>query len=220
MARKLLLTSLGLCALLATGMTAANSADAAQLAVPLDGAKNAVAETNMGDLVADAMRDAVQSDFALIQASALQAVTVPAGDLAAAAMREILVLPDEPIVVLQLDAAHIKDTLERSFALLPYPNKGFLQVSGLKVRFDPKRPVDARVQSIVSATTDASLEPNKMYQVAVPDSLARGTLGYFRVFGGIEVKRTDVTLAQALSQFVAAHSPLSPRVESRLKATQ
>jgi len=214
-----LLSSLGVCAVLAAALTVAVAADAPRLAVPLDGAKNAVAETNLGNLVADAMREAAQSDFAFIQASALQAVTVPAGDLTPTAIRNVLVLPDEPMIVLQLDAARIKGAFERSLALLPYPNKGFLQVSGLRVQFDPGQPADERVQSILSALSDQPLAPNKAYRVAVPDSLARGTLGYFRVFNGVRRERTNVTLAQALSQYAAAHSPLSPRVEGRIKAT-
>lgn len=218
--RRKLLSSLGLFAVLVAALTAAVAADAPRLAVPLDGTKNAVAETNLGDLVADAMRDAAQSDFAFIQASALQAAAVPAGDLTPDAMRDTLVLPDEPIVVLQLDAAHIKEALERSLALLPYPNKGFLQVSGLKVRFDPSQSAGARLQSIVSAVNDQPLAPNKAYRIAVPDSLARGTLGYFRVFNGVTRERSNVTLVRALSQYAAAHSPLSPRVEGRIKTTQ
>jgi 2',3'-cyclic-nucleotide 2'-phosphodiesterase (5'-nucleotidase family) len=195
-------------------------APAPRLAQPLDGAKNAVAETNLGDLVADAMRAAVNADFALVQASALQPVTIPAGDLKEDDIRAMIVFADDTITVLQLGGARISDALERSLSMLPYPNKGFLQVSGLKVRFDSEAPPGSRVQSVVVATTNAPLDSAKTYRVAVPESLAKGALGYFRVFNSVPRDRSDITLSQALAQFAAANSPISLRVEGRIRTTQ
>jgi 2',3'-cyclic-nucleotide 2'-phosphodiesterase (5'-nucleotidase family) len=195
-------------------------APAPRLAQPLDGTKNAVAETNLGDLVADAMRAAVNADFALVQASALQPVTIPAGDLKEDDIRAMIVFADDTITVLQLGGARISDALERSLSMLPYPNKGFLQVSGLKVRFDSEAPPGSRVQSVVVATTNAPLDSAKTYRVAVPESLAKGALGYFRVFNSAPRDRSDITLSQALAQFAAANSPISLRVEGRIRPTQ
>jgi len=204
-----------------------------RLAAPLDGAKNAVAETSLGNLVADAVRAAgaatdqvapapllPPSDFAFVQASALQPGTVPAGAVAADLARRIFVLPDEAIVVLQLDSAHITDALERSLALLPYPNKGFLQVSGLKLRFDPARPAGERVLSIATMPGNTPLASGRLYRVAMPESLAAGGLGYFRVFNSAPRQRIDATLSQALSRFIAANSPLLARIEERIQAAE
>jgi len=216
--RRKLLISLAV-ALVMLGAQAGGFAQAlGRLTAPLDGAKSALAETNLGDLVADAMRAAGDADFAFIQASALQAVTVPAGDFDLGKARGMLVLPDEPIVVMRLEGARVKEALERSLALLPYPNKGFLQVSGLKVRFDPAAPAGARTQSIIPTFAQAPFDQNKTYRVAAPESLARGGLGYFRVFNSARREKTDVTLIQALTRFIAAKSPLAPRVEGRIQA--
>ena len=211
--------SLAAAALLAVGATGM-AAVLGQLAVPLDGSKPAVAETNLGDLVADAIRAATEADFAFIQASALQPVSVTAGPIDTDQARSMLVLPDEPIVVLRLTGAAIKETLERSLALLPYPNKGFLQVSGLKVRYDPRLPAGARTLDIIVAAAGAPLDQGKTYRVAMPDSLARGALGYFRVFNSAQRQQTEITLIQALSSYVSAKSPVKQRVEGRIQSTQ
>jgi 2',3'-cyclic-nucleotide 2'-phosphodiesterase (5'-nucleotidase family) len=201
-----------------------------RLAAPLDGARNAVAETNLGDLVADATRAAIATepgdqgaDFAFIQASALQPGLEPADGVTADLARRILVLPDETVAVLQLSSGQIKECLERSLALLPYPNKGFLQVSGLKLRFDAARPPGDRVVSIVTAPgpagggASAPLAAGRLYRVAMPESLAAGGLGYFRIFNSAPRQRTEITLSQALSRFIAANSPVLARVEGRIQ---
>ena len=206
--------------LVAVAHTSASPAALGRSTQPLDGSKNAVAETTLGNLVADALRAAAAADFAFIQASALQPVTIAPGELGLEEIRSMLVFADEPITVLRLDAGRIEDALERSLGLLPNPNKGFLQLSGLKVRFDQRRPPGKRVQSIVVAKNDTPLDRQKTYRVAVPESLAKGALGYFRVFDSVPRQRADVTLSEAVRRFVAANTPLAPRVEGRIKPTR
>jgi len=196
------------------------NAAAARLAQPLDGARSAVAETDLGNLVADAMRAAVNADFALVQSSALRAAQIPAGDLGDEEIRNMLVFPDDTITVLELDPAHLADALERSVSMVPQPSKGLLQVSRLRVRFDPSRAPGQRIVSIAAAATNAPLEPNRAYRVAVPESLAKGALGYFRVFNSAPRERSDTTIVQAVSRFAAANTPVVARVEGRIQATQ
>jgi 5'-nucleotidase/UDP-sugar diphosphatase len=196
------------------------SDEVARLAVPLDGTKNTVAETNLGNFVADAVRAATTADFALVQASILQPTTVSTKILTTEDLRAILIFPDEPVVVLRLDGGRIREALERSLGVLPNPNKGFLQVSGLRVRFDPNQAPGARAREIVVAQTNAALDPKGTYRVAMSESLAKGALGYFRVFNGAPRERTDITLSQALTKFAASHSPLSARVDGRLQLLQ
>jgi 2',3'-cyclic-nucleotide 2'-phosphodiesterase (5'-nucleotidase family) len=219
MTRKLVAGAIAALALLAMGASAF-AQTLGRLDVPLDGAKSAVAETNLGDLVADAVRAAGEADFAFIQASALQPVTVTAGDIDVGRARGMLVLPDEAIIVMRLEGARVREALERSLAVLPYPNKGFLQVSGLKVRFDSAAPAGARTQSIIPTFSQATFDQNKTYRVAAPESLARGALGYFRVFDSAPREKAGVTLIQALTRFIAAKSPVAPRVEGRLQAVE
>ncbi|UCH35605.1 MAG: 5'-nucleotidase C-terminal domain-containing protein [Armatimonadota bacterium] len=214
------LVSFAACVALIGAQGGAWSQETARLTVPLDGTKNAVAETNLGNLVADAVRAATTADFAFIQASALQPVTVPPGDVTVEALRAMLVFPDEPISVVRLDAARIQDALERSLALLPHPNKGFLHVSRLRLSFDQTASPGARLRGLVAVQTNAALAQDKTYRVAMPRSLARGALGYFRVFNSAPSEHTEVTLAQALTAFAVATKPLAPRIEGRIKPVQ
>jgi len=194
--------------------------EVARLAAPLDGAKNTVAETSVGDLIADVVRTATTADFAFVQASALQPVAVSKKTLTSDDLRAILVFPDEPILVLRLDGGRIREALERSLGVLPNPNKGFLQVSALGVRFDPSQAPGTRTREIVASRTKTPLDPKATYRVAMPESLAKGALGYFRVFNGAQREKTDITLIQALTKFAASQSPLSPRVEGRIRPVE
>jgi 2',3'-cyclic-nucleotide 2'-phosphodiesterase/3'-nucleotidase/5'-nucleotidase len=194
--------------------------EVARLGAPLDGTRNALTETTMGDLVADAIRSATEADFAFVQASALQPVMITQKTLSSDDLRAMLVFPDEAIVVLRLDGGRIRAALERSLGVLPNPSKGFLQVSGLSVRFDSSQAPGARVREIVVSKTKAALDPKTTYRVAMPASLAKGALGYFRVFNRAPQEAVDITLSQALTQFAASQSPLSPRIEGRIRPAE
>jgi hypothetical protein len=48
-------------------------------------------------------------------------------------------------------------------------------------------------------------------------SLAKGTLGYFRVFNGVKVKQTGVSLGQALGDYVRTSKVISIAAGQRLR---
>jgi 2',3'-cyclic-nucleotide 2'-phosphodiesterase (5'-nucleotidase family) len=126
----------------------------------------------------------------------------------------VLAFPDEEIALLSLKGSQLAEALERGLALVPRPNKGFLQVAGVAVQFDRRRPPESRVLQIV--VEERRLEADKVYKVAMPVSLARGALGYFRVFNGVPPAATGATLADALTQFFAARSVISIKAGTRL----
>lgn len=86
-------------------------------------------ETNLGDLVADAYRNAAGSDIALVESSELKA-NLKVGELT---YRDVMrVLPEgKEISVMEVTGADLMDALEMSARLYPNANGGFLQVSGL-----------------------------------------------------------------------------------------
>jgi 2',3'-cyclic-nucleotide 2'-phosphodiesterase (5'-nucleotidase family) len=186
----------------------------------ISGKGSAVAETALGDVAADAMRAATKADVALLPALWLRDVSLvisssPAGPLAAEAARSALAFPDDEIAVVALKGDQLADMLARGLALVPRVNKGFLQVSGLSVKFDRREPPESRVQEIMVGAQ--RLDPAKTYKVAMPRALARGALGYFRIFSGVQLTATGVTLADALGRLFAAPGTLSVKVGDRLR---
>jgi 2',3'-cyclic-nucleotide 2'-phosphodiesterase (5'-nucleotidase family) len=106
--------------------------------------------------------------------------------------------PTETLHVSKLTGAQVKQALNRSISLYPSPNSGFLQVSGLEVTFDPRKPAGERVVSVT--VNGRALEDRTDYTVAMPISLARGGYGYFNVWDKTAIVRNldTVTLESVL----------------------
>jgi 2',3'-cyclic-nucleotide 2'-phosphodiesterase (5'-nucleotidase family) len=142
-------------------------------------------------------------------------VVIPAGDLEEDALRGSLLFPDEQIAVVEIKVDKVTAAFERSLSVLPQPSAAFLQISGLAVTFRPDKPVGQRVESV--ALGGQPLAPDKLYKAAVPISLAKGTLGYFRVFNGLKIKQTGVSLGQAVGDYVRANKSISITAGQRLR---
>jgi 5'-nucleotidase len=150
----------------------------------------------------------MRAEAALVQASQLRPVEIPKGDLTREVVLGALLYPDENVVLVELSGKQVRDALERGLSMLPNPNTGFLQVSGLHVTYKSEDPPGQRVVEV--KLSGAALSPTKMYKVAMPASLAKGALGYFRVFGDLQPKQGP-QLGQAVADFVLAMRTISPQ---------
>jgi 5'-nucleotidase / UDP-sugar diphosphatase len=180
--------------------------------LPLDGRAARTSESTLGDLVADSARAAVftdaagkttQADLALLQTSQIRLDLLPAGDLTEAKLTGTLLFPDEQVVLVEMPGWMVVEALERGLSFLPRPSTSFLQVSGLTASYRPKGPAGRRIVE-VKVGADA-IVPAQVYRVAMPSSLAKGGMGYYRVFNGLKVKLTGPTLGQALGQYLRAN---------------
>jgi len=187
-------------------------AAAAPAAVPDD---PQLGESTLGNLVADAVRRAGGADLALVTAVSLSdnaAVPAATPDAAHAALR----YPGDLVLVVELTGAQIRDALEFGLSQLPRPHKGLLQVSGITVVYDSSKPINQRVASVTVGR--AALVAEQKYQVAMPSSLARGALGYFRVWSQPAARDAGVTMADALLNYLRAGAPAARR-DGRLRDT-
>jgi len=129
-----------------------------------------------GQSIADAMREATNADFAFIAAGQLR----PNAQRTKLEMG--LMYPNEELAVLKLKGKQIRDAFERSFSFYPQTNVGFLYFSGCQVGINEGELPGSRIRSVVP---DAGLFDNEAtYTVAMPTSLAKGALGYFKVWDG------------------------------------
>ncbi|ASR48722.1 multifunctional 2',3'-cyclic-nucleotide 2'-phosphodiesterase/5'-nucleotidase/3'-nucleotidase [Paenibacillus kribbensis] len=143
-----------------------------QTSVDLEGAREKVraGETNLGDLLTDAMRDVSGADVALtngggIRAS-IKAGTVTKGDI-------ITVLPfGNQIVTLKVKGSDIQAALENGIAAYPEPSGGFPQVSGITFKIDTSAAKGSRVHSILIG--GKALDPEATYTLATNDFTAVG----------------------------------------------
>lgn len=130
---------------------------------------------------ADEIRSFAGADIALLGAGLLKP-TYSKDDLAT-----LLQYPTDEVVVLNLTGSQIRQALERSVSLYPQPNQSFLQLSGLEVTFKKSAAPNSR---IVSATlSGVPLADGKTYSVAMPSTLAKGGLGYFKIWDDAKIAR-------------------------------
>jgi 5'-nucleotidase/UDP-sugar diphosphatase len=173
----------------------------------VDLVRNSRAESNIGDLVCDAMREAERTDIAFHNSGGIRA-NLPAGKITLEQIYAVLPF-DNVLVSMDLTGKQILRLLEQN-ASLEY---GILQVSGLKVRYDLSKPLGERV--VEAAAGGSPILPAKFYRVVTNDFLAAGG-DKFAVFGeGTNVRYGD-TLRDVFARYVKKHSPLQPEIEGRI----
>ncbi len=166
-------------------------------------------ETPLGDFIADALKAAAKSDLALVPANALQENAPITGTPEEIAKRILASPADETVVTLKVSGKKLRAALERSVALYPRKNQGFLQIAGLTVAFDPRTSAEERVTDV--KVNGAPLQDEKEYTVAMPDSLARGGLGFFKFWSAKDAKAVsnghgaDLTMTSAVAAWLKDH---------------
>jgi 2',3'-cyclic-nucleotide 2'-phosphodiesterase (5'-nucleotidase family) len=135
-------------------------------------------ETNLGNLVADIMRQTAQADAALINGGCIRQ-GMARGVISSKDIFETLPF-DNYLVAVKLTGQQVKDTLEHGLAKLPEPHGCFPHVSGLTMSYLPEAPAYSRVQEVTIG--GQPLDPNRTYVIATVDFLAAGGDG-FRAFG-------------------------------------
>lgn len=147
-----------------------------------------------GQAAADELLAATGTDAAWLPGGMLRPAPSPDAELTA-----ILQFPTDKIGVVRLRGAQVREALERSLALYPATNSGFLQIAGMTVSFSRSAPAGSRVRDVTIAGQPLSTE--RTYDIAMPLSLARGGLGYFKVWERSQIVRTlpELTLERLLA---------------------
>jgi len=171
------------------------------------------AEVSLGDLVADAVRAAVDADVAFVSASELRErdTQIPKGKVMTEDVTPFIAYTDDPVVELRLTGKQLKQALERSVVIYPQKNLGFLQVSGLRFTFDPTKPQESRVTTVRTGLKgDKPLSETQSYAVAMTSSMANGALGYWKIWSKNEIRRvTETTVPKAVDAFFASRTSIN-----------
>jgi 2',3'-cyclic-nucleotide 2'-phosphodiesterase (5'-nucleotidase family) len=188
--------------------------------VALDSRRNVVRgeESAMGNLIADAMRDATGADIALMNGGGIRADrTYDAG--AALTRRDILSeLPFGNVTqVTELPGSQVLAALENAVSQVEKGSGRFAQVSGLTFVYDPTAEAGARVSEVMVA--GAALEADKLYTVAVNDFILGGGDGYRALGGGrlITGGGAGGLVANDVMAYVEKLGKVAPAVEGRIK---
>ncbi|QCI66611.1 bifunctional metallophosphatase/5'-nucleotidase [Phreatobacter stygius] len=174
-------------------------------------------ETAIGDLIADAMREATGANAAIINGGGIRGNKVyPAGHQLT--RRDVLTeLPfGNRTVVAPVSGADLKAAIENGVSQVEHRAGRFPQVSGLTAIVDRSRPAGDRV--VAMTVGGAPLEPERIYTVATNDFMLRGGDGYGML--GSRVRDADLK-GKLVASDVMVHArklgSITPAVEGRIR---
>lgn len=177
-----------------------------ETAVELVGTRDIVRtqETTMGNLVTDAVREALGADACIAKAGTIGGDFGPGeitkGDILAICRVSV------DYELFEVTGAELLEMLEEAVTEYPEPSGSFNQVSGLTLSIDPSQPAGERVHSVTVG--GAPLDEDATYRVAMSGQASggRGTL----------VEGHMVNNADAVEAYIAEGSPVAPQIEGRI----
>jgi 2',3'-cyclic-nucleotide 2'-phosphodiesterase (5'-nucleotidase family) len=188
--------------------------------VPLDTRNEIVRkqESPVGNLIADLLRESVQADVALINGGGIRGNSAtPAGPLTRGDVLKILPFANK-VVKLDVTGATLRAALENGLSQHEHTAGRFPQVSGLRVTFDPKKPVGSRLVAVTVG--GRPLDPTAHYTLATFEFLLGGGDGYTMLKEGkvlVSVESGPMDSDLVLERLKAG--PIAPVPDGRIQVT-
>ncbi len=168
-------------------------------------------ESNMGDMVADAMLNAhPEYDFAVTNSGGLRqdidAGVVRVGDLISA-----FPFPNT-IVQLQMKGVDMRAIFEHGAGL----TNGILQVSkGVEVVYDESKPIGSRI--VKCNINGVPLDDGKTYKVLTSNFLADGGDGFLIFKKTLSYKNTGVEMLDSMVKYLKKFKTFDQKIEGRVR---
>jgi 5'-nucleotidase/UDP-sugar diphosphatase len=170
------------------------------------------AETNLGNLVADAMRHAGGTDVAIQNGGGIR-TSINVGNVSVGNTFDVLPFTNLVDVAPSVDAEQLKIIMEHSVATASASGNAdgrFAQVSGMRVVYDTTRASGDRIVSIVLddgtvlVQNGEVVEGARSFSLTTIDFTANGGDGYPFAAAGIEFENavSSITYQQALQEYI------------------
>lgn len=162
-------------------------------------------ETNLGNLMTDAMIASSGADFAIANGGGIRA-SIAAGNITAGDC--ITTFPYFNLVVAKrITGNQLKEILEHAYAGLPEAEGRFAQIGGFKVALDLSKPEGERVVSLTKSD-GTQIGGSTVYTLAINEYIGAGGDGY-PVLGGLPVIYQGATEDQVFIEFIKNSTDLS-----------
>lgn len=170
------------------------------------------AETNLGNLVADAMRHAGGTDIAIQNGGGIR-TSINVGDVSVGNTFDVLPFTNLVDVAPSVNAEQLKTIMEHSVATASASGNAdgrFAQVSGMRVVYDTTRASGDRIVSIVLDDGTVLVQDGEVvdgarsFSLTTIDFTANGGDGYPFAAAGIEFENavSSITYQQALQEYI------------------
>ena len=173
-------------------------------------------EAAIGNLFADAVREATKADVAILNGGGFRGGKIyPAGStLSGKDIKTELPFVNKAYV-LEVTGAQLLEALEAGFTGAENEVGRFPQVSGMKIKADLTRPKGRRVVSLQVGTNP--VDPKRTYKLATNDYLAGGGDGYAVLKSAKVLVGDDGELVDSIViDYIRAKQTVSPAIEGRI----
>ncbi len=176
--------------------------------VALDGEGHHVRsqETNLGDLLADIIRDYAKADIGLVNGGGIRS-GIPAGPITIESVMSVDPFGNQ-LATVELTGEQLLEVL-RHDASLPRPDGGFLQVSGLTITIRGTEVADVKVGG-------QPLQRDKGYKVAIAEFLLTGGNGYTTFAQGRDPRKLGVIMLDIVTQALEKMGTVTPPPGGRI----
>lgn len=174
-------------------------------------------EAAIGNLIADAMREAVDADVGLMNGGGIRADKVYAPGTEITRRDVLSELPfGNRTVKLEVTGDMIRAALENGFSDIENAGGRFPQISGMEVTVDLKAPKGSRVKSVTVG--GAPLDPAKTYTLATNDFMANGGDGYAVLKDAKRIldERDGSLVAAEVMALIRRQGDITSKVEGRI----
>jgi 5'-nucleotidase len=194
-------------------------------AVTLDGATVNIRsrETNLGNLIADAMLAKTAGDssqIAIMNGGGIRA-SINEGDITFGEVLEVLPF-GSTVARVKLTGAQVLEALENGVSRVGQTEGTgrFAQVGGIRYTYNASRPAGSRIVSaeVKSGDSFAALDPSATYNVVTNSFLMTGGDGYAVFAKGTDQLDIGFVLADAVAEYITANTPINPQPDGRISA--
>lgn len=168
-------------------------------------------ETNLGNMLTDAMLDLSGADIAFSNGGGIRA-SIPAGTITRGNIVDVFPFGNL-IEVKEVTGAMMKEILEHGTDAYPEPAGKFPHVSGMTYQIDLSRPVGDRIVNMMVNGEPIDMEAT--YELATNDFVAAGGDGY-SMLGDLPYVKSMSALDEALFMYIQELGVISPQVEGRI----
>jgi 5'-nucleotidase len=173
-------------------------------------AQNAAGESPLGNLIADAQRAAMGTDFAFMNPGGIRA-DLFAGEVTWGELFTIQPFGNS-LVKMDLTGSQIITLLEQQWLNQPFPR--MLQVSGLTYTWDPARPVGSRI--VEAQHNGTAIDPAATYTVTVNSFMAAGGDNFTVLPTGANQVGGPIDLDALIAYVQGLPQPFSAAIEGRI----
>lgn len=182
--------------------------------VDLEGERGKVrtGETNLGNLITDAMLKSTGADIAFTNGGGIRA-SISAGDIK---INDILTAFPfaNTLAVIEVKGSELLEALERGVDTYPDEAGHFPHVSGMVYEFNPEKEIGSRIEEVL--VKGEALDPNKTYKLVTNDFMASGGDGY-TMFKGKPFVAEGGLLSDVLIDYFKEVGEVAPIVEGRVR---